>query len=221
MIIKSKAPLRISFAGGGTDILSFSKKYGGLVLNATIDLNAYCILEKLTEQKVIFESLDYKQKWIGKASSYLKLNGKLDLHKAIYNRMIRKYNKGRGINIKITSYSDAPPGSGLGSSSSFVVAAIKCYEKFLKIKLSKSTLAKLAYEIERIDCKINGGSQDQYAAAFGGFNYIKFQKNKNVIVNSLKLERNKINNLESYLLLYFTGVSRSSSKIIVQQNKRF
>ena len=122
--------------------------------------------------------------------------------------MVRKYNNGKSINIKITSYSDAPPGSGLGSSSSLVVAALKCYERLLKIKLSKSTLAKLAYEIERIDCKIKGGSQDQYAAVFGGFNYIRFLKNEKVIVNSLKLKREKVNNLELFTALFYRSFKK-------------
>lgn len=218
IIIKSKAPLRISFAGGGTDILSFSSKYGGNVLNSTIDLNTYCIIENLREKRIIFESYDYDLKWVGKSKANLKLDGKMNLHKAVYNKIVREFNNEKNLNIRISTYSDAPPGSGLGSSSSMVVAMIKCYEKLLKLKLSKKRVAQLAYEIERIDCKINGGSQDQYAASFGGFNYLKFMKNNKIIVKPIKMHRNTINDLESYILLYFTGVSRNSGKIINQQN---
>lgn len=217
MIIKTKAPLRISFAGGGTDIEAFSKRYGGVVLNATIDLNSYCIFESNNEKKVVFKSLDYNLKWTSPAKSHFKLDGTLDLHKAIYNKMVYLYNNGRPLSIKVTSFSDAPPGSGLGSSSSLVVAIIKAYEKFLKIKLSKRKIAELSYSIEREDCSIDGGAQDQYAASFGGFNFMEFLRNGKVTVNSMNLKKETINNLESHLILYFTGISRKSKKIIHQQ----
>ncbi|MEW6621782.1 MAG: dehydrogenase [Bacillota bacterium] len=219
MIIRSKAPLRVGFAGGGTDVSPYCDEYGGAVLNATIDMFAFCTLEPRTDGKVIFSARDmgiYKEY---EAVKELPIDNKLALHKGVYNRIVRDFNKGNPLSFKMTTYSDAPPGSGLGSSSTMVVAIIKAYMEWLNLPLGEYDMAMLAYEIEREDLQLSGGKQDQYAATFGGFNYIEFYENHRVIVNPLRIKNWIKNEVENSLILYYTGTSRDSATIINDQIK--
>tara|TARA_B100001063_G_scaffold247124_1_gene290393 strand:- start:3508 stop:4530 length:1023 start_codon:yes stop_codon:yes gene_type:complete len=218
MKIRSKAPLRLGLAGGGTDVSGYSDKYGGLVLNATINLYAHTFLtDELNEEKIIFEALDLGVKEEFALDEFTDACPTLPLHHAALKRVIDEYNSGKLFPIKISTYSDVPPGSGLGSSSTIVVSMIEALKQHLTLPLGEYDIAKLAYQIEREDCKLIGGKQDQYAATFGGFNFIEFQKDNTVIVNPLRIRRYIVNELESSLILYFSGASRDSAKIIKDQ----
>jgi len=215
MKVRSRAPLRLGIAGGGTDVSPYCDNFGGAVLNATIDMFAYCSIDEEVDC-VVFEALDLDIK-ISADIEFQSLEGELVLHKAVYNRVMKEYNNGEFIPLQVTTYSDAPPGSGLGSSSTMVVAILKAYQEYLGLPLGEYDLAHLAYEIERNDCGLSGGKQDQYCAAFGGVNYMEFFSEDRVIVNPLRIRKNTLNELEANTILFFTGVSRDSANIINDQ----
>lgn len=219
MIIRSKAPLRLGLAGGGSDVSPYSDIYGGLVLNATINLYAYCTIEETNDNQIAIHAYDsdnYKETFPSLES--LPIDGNAILVKGVYNRVVKDYVH-EPLSFKITTYNDAPAGSGLGTSSTMVVTILKAFVEWLGLPLGDYELARLAYEIERKDLALAGGKQDQYAAAFGGFNFMEFLKDDIVIVNPLKVKRWVQDELEASLLLYFTGKSRSSAAIIAEQAK--
>lgn len=219
MIVRSKAPLRLGLAGGGTDVSPYSDEYGGYVLNATIDMYAYCTIETTDDNKVSFYAADRDEFFEEVAKESFSQDGLLSLHKGIYNRIIKQFNNNVPLSIKVVTYSDAPAGSGLGSSSTMVVAILKAYVELLNLPLGEYDIAHLAYQIERLDVGLCGGKQDQYAATFGGFNFIEFYAEDRVIVNPLRIKNWIINELESSMILFYTGTSRESAKIIQEQVK--
>lgn len=218
MIIRSKAPLRLGLAGGGSDVSPYCDIYGGLVLNATINLNAYCTIEETNDNQITICSYDADVNKSYSLSHLLEIDGDASLIKGVYNRVVRDFNL-QPQAFRITTYNDAPAGSGLGTSSTMVVCILKAFVEWKGLPLGDYEIAKLAYEIERKDLALSGGKQDQYAAAFGGFNYIEFLKDDIAIVNPLKIKRWIIDELEASMLLYFTGRSRSSAAIIDEQQK--
>lgn len=219
MIYRSKAPLRLGLGGGGSDVSPYSDIYGGAVLNATIDQYAYCTIEETASDSIVIHAADLGLKKKYPSGLNLPVDGHLDLHKGVYNRIIRNFGITKPLSFKLTTYCDAPPGSGLGSSSTMVVAIIKAFAEWLNLPLGDYDMAYLAYQIERIDLGLGGGKQDQYAATFGGFNFIEFYKDDRVIVNPLRVKRWIIDELEVSMVLYYTGASRSSDKIIREQQK--
>jgi D-glycero-alpha-D-manno-heptose-7-phosphate kinase len=218
MIIRSKAPLRLGLAGGGSDVSPYSDIYGGLILNATINLYAYCTIEETNDGIISINSYDSDCHKTYSSALQLAIDGEASLIKGVYNRVVKDFNL-PPLSFKITTYNDAPAGSGLGTSSTMVVCILKAFIEWKSLPLGDYEIAKLAYEIERKDLQLSGGKQDQFAAAFGGFNYIEFLKDDVVIVNPLKIKRWIIDELEASMLLYFTGRSRSSAAIIDEQQK--
>lgn len=218
MIIRSKAPLRLGLAGGGSDVSPYSDIYGGLILNATINLYTYCTIEEINDGLITIESDDAHCFKSYPLSDHLEIDGEASLIKGVYNRVIKDYNI-EPLGFRISTYNDAPAGSGLGTSSAMVVCILKAFIEWLSLPLGDYETSRLAYEIERKDLNLSGGKQDQYAAAFGGFNYMEFLQNDLVIVNPLKIKRWIVDELEASMVLYFTGASRSSAAIIDQQKK--
>lgn len=216
MIIRSKAPLRLGLAGGGSDVSPYSDIYGGLVLNATINLYAYCTIEETDDAQITLCGYDSDCFKSYPLANRLEIDGEASLIKGVYNRVMKDFGYKRQA-FKITTYNDAPAGSGLGTSSTMVVCTLKCFVEWLSLPLGDYEIARLAYEIERKDLGLSGGKQDQYAAAFGGFNYMEFLKDDMVIVNPLKMKRWIVDELEASMVLYFTGRSRESANIINEQ----
>lgn len=218
MLIRARAPLRLGLAGGGTDIASYAEVHGGLVLNATIDRYAYAVIKTLDRPEVRLVATDKQLTQTIPLAAELGLDKGLDLHKAVYNEIVRNYNGGRPIALELSTFCDAPAGSGLGSSSTLVVAMVKAFAELLNLPLDDYTLAKIAYKVERIDCGLQGGHQDQYSATFGGFNFMEFYEGDHVVINPLRVKNWIICELEACLVLYYTGVSRESARIIADQD---
>lgn len=216
MIIRSKAPLRIGLAGGGTDVSPYSDIYGGAILNATISLYAYATILPTSTNKINIHAIDRNEKIALESAATLPIDGHLDLAKGVYNRIIKEF-KLQPLSFDLSTYVDAPAGSGLGSSSTLVVAILGAFVEWLKLPLGEYDIAHLAYSIEREDLQMQGGKQDQYAATFGGVNYMEFYGNDKVIVNPLRVKEKYMHELEHNLVLFYTQTSRLSSDIIKQQ----
>ena len=218
MIIRSKAPLRIGLAGGGTDVSPYSDIYGGTILNTTISMYAYATIIPRKDGKIVLRSIDKDEVYTMDATDALPVNGELDLHRGIYNRVVKDFS-GEPLSFDLITWVDAPPGSGLGTSSTLVVAILGAFAEWLKLPLGEYDMAKLAYDIERVDLAMAGGKQDQYAATFGGVNFMEFYADDKVIVNPLRIKQYYLMELAHNLVLYYTETSRLSSKIIASQSK--
>ena len=218
MIFRARAPLRLGLAGGGTDVAPYCDLHGGWVLNAAIDRYAYAVIETLDRPVLRLNAADQDRVAEFALADHYVLDGTLDLHKAVYNRMVRTFNAGQPIPLALTTHCDAPVGSGLGASSTLVVAMVRVFAELLNLPLDDYALALLAYDIERNDCGLQGGRQDQYSATFGGFNFMEFYAGNRVIVNPLRVKNWIICELEASLVLFYTGVSRESANIIADQS---
>jgi D-glycero-alpha-D-manno-heptose-7-phosphate kinase len=219
VIVRSRAPLRLGLAGGGTDVSPYCDKFGGAILNATIGHYAYATIEVLDARTVRFTSCDQNQYAEFDAADELQPDGNLDLLKYVHNYAVKVFNAGHPLSVCLTTRVDVPAGSGLGGSSTLVVAALKAYAELLNFPLDDYELAQTAYLIERDHAGLQGGRQDQYAAAFGGFNFMEFGGNGRVLVNPLRVKEGVISELEASLLLFYTGASRASGAIIAEQSK--
>lgn len=216
VVTRTRAPLRLGLAGGGTDLTPYSEQFGGAVLNCTIDRYAYAFVSARQDGGVSFRARDLNRDEHFRSAEEAQAS-KLDLHRGVYLRMMREFNGGRPLSLTITTTVDAPAGSGLGSSSALVVALVEAIRTLLDLPLGQYDVARLAYEIERQDLGLSGGKQDQYAAAFGGINFIEFLPDQRVVVNPLRVPTWIKYELESSLVIAFSGQSRSSADIIDQQ----
>lgn len=220
MIVRARAPLRLGLAGGGTDVAPFCDLFGGQVMNVTIDKHAYATIDPSPSGQIELIALDsgHSERFAPQALSDVG-DGELRLLKGVYARISREFLGGRCDPLRVRTHSDAPPGSGLGSSSTLVVALVSAFVEYYMLPLGEYEIAHLAYQIEREDLGLSGGKQDQYAAAFGGFNFMEFYADDRVIVNPLRIKPWVWAELEASLVLYFTGVSRSSANIIDEQTR--
>ena len=206
----AKAPLRMALAGGGTDLEPYYSRYGGFVLNATIDQYAYCKVEPSREW--CFKSIDLgieEKHNLWNNVEYI--DSKLKLLINSYQYLTKDVEREP---VKITTYVEAPPGSGLGSSSALVVALIAAIAEYYNVPLGEYDMAEYAIEIERKICDLPGGKQDQFAAAFGGFNFMEFLKDGRTIVNPLRLNQKTQNMMELSTVLYYVGKPRKDSRVI-------
>ncbi len=214
MIIRSRAPLRISFGGGGTDVEPYPRERGGVTISVTMNKYAYATLIARDDSLVNVTSLDYDTSVRFDTGNVPKYGGDLDLVKAV----IKVLGVKNGIDLFL--HTDAPPGSGLGSSSAVVVGLLALFKHWLKLPMTDYHLAELAYHIEREELGIKGGRQDQYAATFGGFNLIEFRDGI-TIVNPLRIKEEIVNELQYRLMLCYTGKTRLSAGIIEDQTSGY
>ncbi len=217
MVIRSKTPLRLGLAGGGTDVSPYSDIYGGAILNATISMYAYTTIIPTDDGKVVFDTPDHLHCETYDNAMEVDTDGYFVLHKGVYNRIVRQFTH-KPLSVRIYSFVDAPAGSGLGTSSTLVVSILGAYVEWLRLPLGEYDIARLAYEIERVDLGMAGGKQDQYAATFGGFNFMEFH-GENVIVNPLRVRQRNIDELAHNLVLYYTDTSHVSADIIKEQQQ--
>jgi D-glycero-alpha-D-manno-heptose-7-phosphate kinase len=215
-IYRARAPLRLGLAGGGTDLSPYSDLYGGVILNATIDRYAFASLVFRDDGMVSLRANDLGVEE-NHPAGLLPVNSGLILHRAVYNRIVRQFFPERPPSIQLTTSIEAPAGSGLGSSSALVVAMVEVFREAYNLPLGLYDVAHVAFEIERIELTLAGGKQDQYAAAFGGINFIEFLAGDRVIVNPLRVGRAILAELESSIVVCFSGQSRASDLIIRDQ----
>lgn len=197
----------------------YCDSYGGYVLNATLDRYAYAIVRRVDEPRVTFVAPDQQREESNALAPEYELSGDLVLHRAVYNEIVRQANSGRPLALEICTFCDAPPGSGLGTSSTLVVVLLKAFAELLNLPLDDYELARLAYRIERVDCRLKGGRQDQYAATFGGFNFMEFYADERAVINPLRIKDWIVCELEASLVLFYTGASRESARIIAEQSR--
>lgn len=218
MIYRSKAPLRIGLAGGGTDVSPYCDLYGGAVLNATISLYAHAAIQLLEEPTVILTAHDQKKELVFPLADELPIDGTLDLLKGVFN-CIRRDHGPLQKGLHLSTFVEAPAGSGLGTSSTLAVAIVGAFAEMLGLPMGEYDIAHYAFEIERNYLQWPGGRQDQYAAAFGGINFMEFNEDDKVIVNPLRVKQEYLLELQNNLLLYYSSTSRDSAAIIREQSQ--
>ena len=215
--VRARAPLRLGLAGGGTDLSPYCDQFGGAVLNATIDRFAFAHIAPSPDGAISFRARDIGAEERFDSLDAISLDEGLILHRAVYRHVVETWLDGEAPGLTVSTTIDAPAGSGLGSSSALAVALIEAFRVALDLPLGPYDIARLAFEIERVKLGLAGGRQDQYAATFGGVNYIEFLANERVLVSPLRVPRAYLNEFESSLVVCFTGQSRRSDTIIQEQ----
>ena len=215
MVIRGRAPLRVSFGGGGTDVAPFCVEQGGAIIGSTINKYAYCSIVPREDDQIIVHSLDFDMTVKYNAKENFVYDGRLDLVTAALKAM--DINQGCEVYLQC----DAPAGSGLGTSSTVMVSLLTAMARWKGVEMDAYRLADLAYQVEREDLKIDGGYQDQYAATFGGINFIEFHGRNNVVVNPLRIKKDILHELQYNLLLCYTGNIHVSANIIKDQVKNY
>ncbi len=215
MVIRGRAPLRVSFGGGGTDVAPFCEEQGGAVIGSTINKYAYCSIVPRDDEQIIVHSLDFDMTVKYNTRENYVYDGRLDLVTAALKAMEIK----RGCEVYLQC--DAPPGSGLGTSSTVMVALLSAMGRWKGVETDSYALADLAYQVEREDLGIEGGYQDQYMSTFGGFNFIEFHGRNNVVVNPLRVSKAVYHELQYNLLLCYTGGVHVSANIIKDQVQNY
>lgn len=208
-MIRSRAPLRISFAGGGTDIKNYFEEHEGVVISSTIGQYAYTTLLPRNDMGINIKEEDF-----GIDYSISTTDLSEDKGSDFFNAIIKHFSPKQGFDL--LTHSDTKYGSGLGSSSAMMVSLVGAFNRWLNLQMNEYEVADTAYKIEREDLRISGGMQDQYAASFGGFNFIEFKKDK-VVVNRMKLKRSVIFDLQFRMIMVNLGSSRFSGNIIDNQ----
>ena len=216
---RSRAPLRLGLAGGGTDVAPFCDTYGGKLINITMSRYAYTLVDSLEEKQIIFNSIDQNIKYSYKLDEPFKKDKKIMLLESCYEFTMEKYNKGIKLPLSLKTLSDCPVGSGLGASSTLVVSILSALREYLGLPLDKDQIASDSFHVERIICKQAGGRQDQYSATYGGLNFMEFGDLEKNIVTPINVEPWILQELECSLLLYSSRLSRDSSLIIKEQSR--
>ncbi|MFX1412311.1 MAG: GHMP kinase [Promethearchaeota archaeon] len=204
MIIRSKAPFRISFGGGGTDLPPYCTEHGGCVINTAIDRHVYISVSPRNDKRIRIVSTNLNEQFEFNVKDNNYSNG-YELFKGTIN--VLDISDGFDINI----YSELPAGSGMGGSSTLVVALIGAFNEYYQNELTKHEIAQKAYEIERIELKQKGGYQDQFAAAYGGFNFMEFTDKAKI--SPVDTTEQILNELQFRLVLCYVGGSHFSSDI--------
>jgi D-glycero-alpha-D-manno-heptose-7-phosphate kinase len=215
--VRARAPLRLGLAGGGSDVSPYCDRFGGYVLNASIDRYAYAVIRTLDEPVLRLVSSDRNVAASVKRGDPV-TEPALQLHQAVYRTMMQGFAGAKPAGLELTTFCDAPVGSGLGASSTLVVVMVRAFAELLNLPLDDYAIARLAFQIERVDCGLQGGRQDQYSAAFGGFNFMEFYAEERAVINPLRIKNWILCELEASLLLFYAGVSRESASIIADQS---
>ena len=207
VFVRSKAPVRISFAGGGSDLTHYFEINDGAVLNATISLYCHVSMKPLNTKEIKIESLDINETTtFNNIEDFLSKSDNFDLFRSI----IKLISPSFGFHMSV--YSDFPMGSGLGGSSAVATAILGCFNELRSDKWGDHELAEMAFQAERIYMGISGGWQDQYATVFGGFNFIEF-KNKGNLISPLRLSKKTSLELQENLVLFGVTSGRNSGSI--------
>lgn len=213
------APVRISFAGGGTDFPNYFEKFGGSVITTSISKYVYVMIKTRNDNS--FQALSFDFQTYQKSTSYENLKPKIGTEIAVSVFKFLNFKKGTDLSI----FSDVPPGSGLGSSGALAVNLVNIIKNLKQEPVTKNELAEIAYHIGKNILKWPIGKQDEYASAFGGFNCIRFTKDKTKII-PIKMSKNSLSELQKNLLLFFVGETRNSSSILskhiaqIEQNQQ-
>ncbi|HEY0666714.1 MAG TPA: CBS domain-containing protein [Sphingobacteriaceae bacterium] len=211
---RAKAPVRISFGGGGSDVSPYFSAHGGAVINATISVFSHALLRIRDDERILIHSRDLKESVdCSNIAQFLAHKGRFGLIQSI----IRTINPNFGFELFL--HSDFPMNSGLGGSAVVVASILGCFNQFRKDKWDQYEMAELAFQAERLFLSVSGGWQDQYATVFGGLNFMEFNKDQNVI-QPMRLQKEILLELEESLILCNTGTTHDSGNIHDDQKEQ-